>query len=205
MDIGFIVASCSRLGRAGSLSYAGGGHRRSRCWPEKLSQSSRGAHTYGRGLVGSAGQGRRGDGERWIMAEGKEGESGYGEGIFAGRFPVSLAPPGRAFLGTSGVLGRAARTRPCPGRGKRPGVPGSPRRSRGLLPPSCPLPAGLRGNKNPRHYQDTEAHCCYHGMLFCHRTKGFKITLCRRTMSTGNYYYLLKNKPKPKTLQPTNK
>lgn len=37
-------------------------------------------------------EGRGGDGERWAMAEGEEGERGYREGIFAERFPVSLAP-----------------------------------------------------------------------------------------------------------------
>lgn len=156
MDMGFIVAPCSRLGRAGSLSHAGRGAQALQVLAGEASTAQPRRTPMGaRSSAAPDKDERGGDGEKWAMAEGEEGERGYGKGIVAGRFPVSLAPPGRAFLGTSGVLGRAVRTRPCPGRGKCPGVPESPRGLRRLLPPSCPLPTGLMGKKNPRHYEDT--------------------------------------------------
>lgn len=110
----FIVAPCSRLGRAGSPSRAGGDRALQVLGGEAPTARPR-ARTQRRRARD------RGHGERWAMAEGEEGQRGYREGIFAGRFPLSLPAPGRAFPGTPGVLGRAG-----PGRGKCPGVPGAP-------------------------------------------------------------------------------
>lgn len=123
------------------------GTGRSRCWPERLPQPGPGHAPSG------AGQGRdRGHGERWAMAEGEEGQRGYREGIFAGRFPLSLPAPGRAFPGTPGVLGRAG-----PGE-----VPRCARSSR-LHPARCPPAPGetkiLVITKIQKHISDTMG--CY--------------------------------------------
>lgn len=180
MDIGFIVAPCSRLGRAGSLSHAGGRHRNFRCWPQRLPQPSRGAHTYGRALVCSAGQG--GERRRWR-------EVGYGGGgrgrerLWRGNFRWAISSQdGSTWKGLSGNFGGAEPGRADAAVPERGQVPRCARQPAQV--PSAPasiLPAPHRAQRKEKstslpRYRST---FLYHAMLFCHCEKGFKITLCR--------------------------
>lgn len=73
MDIGFIVAPCSRLGRAGSLSRAGRGSQALQVLARRGFHYPAQAHTPmgARSSAAPGKEGRAGDGERWAMAEGE--------------------------------------------------------------------------------------------------------------------------------------
>lgn len=150
MGIGFIVASRSRLGRSGSPGRAGRG-------AQALKVS-----------VGGASPARPLRAHRWVrvplrrrarrraepVAGGglwREGEKGRGAAereLWLGDFQPAWLHTERPFRELRRGRGRAARPRPCPRRGKAPRcAPGAPGGLRGLLPPSCPLPAGLWGER----------------------------------------------------------
>lgn len=88
---------------------------------------------------------RGGDGEGWVVAEGKKKRLRRGD--LAGKFPASSALPGKAFLATSeGRVGLRGRGSARAG-ARCPGVPCS----LGRLPASV-LPAphrALKGKKDP--------------------------------------------------------
>lgn len=100
-------------GVQGASAEPGGGHRHSRCWPERLPQPSPGARTYGRAFVCSAGQG----GERGRWREVGYGGGGRGrERLRKGNCLRAISSqPGSTRKGLSGNFGDAGPAVPGPG------------------------------------------------------------------------------------------
>lgn len=134
MDIGFIVAPCSGLGRAGSLSHAGRGTQALQVSVGEASTAQpKRTHLWARSSAAPGREGRGGDGERWAMAEGEREREATDRELSLGFQSAWLHPEGPFWelRGCwAGPCGRGcpragASAQVCPGAGPAPRAPDS--------------------------------------------------------------------------------
>lgn len=160
MDIGFIVAPCSRLGRAGSLSRAGRGTQALQVLARRGFHYPAQAHTPmgARSSAAPGKEGRAGDVERGGLWRRGRGRERLRRGNCRWAISSRSGSTRKGLSGNFGGAGPGGVDAAVPGPGQVPRCAREPARVPRAPAPSCSLPSGLRGKKNPPHYRDTEAH-----------------------------------------------